>query len=265
MICDSRQLRTRGLFVSDIAPSLPHSPTMKRLEAIKRETDGGVEYWHARELYPVLGYERWAKFEAVIARANDALAHNGEIASHHIARTGKMVSVGSGAQRNTLDYFLTRAACYLIAMNGDGSKMEIASAQGYFAVQTRRAEIEQQGAADLKRVQNRNRVKDAVKRVNAVAKDVGVTRYGIFTDAGWQGFYGMSVAEVSALKGVPQGEQLYNYAGSLELSGNAFRMELAAERLAQEPGGGEARAISVNREIGQRVRRTMESEIGHGP
>ena len=115
-----------------------------------------------------------------------------------------MVQLGSGAQRATLDYFLTRAACYLIAMNGDGSKTEVASAQGYFAIQTRRAELVQQSAADHKRLRNRDRLKDAVKRVNDVAKDVGVIRYGLFTDAGWRGFYhGMSVKEVAAMKGVP--------------------------------------------------------------
>lgn len=251
--------------MSDNALAVTHSPTMQRLEAIRRTTEGGVEFWRARELYSVLGYESWGKFEPVISRASEALTHNGEDPSHHIARTGKMVQLGSGAQRATLDYFLTRAACYLITMNGDGGKPEIASAQGYFAIQTRRAEIAQQGDADLKRLRNRDRVKDAVKRVNDVAKDAGVTRYGLFTDAGWRGFYGMSVKEVASMKGLPDGENIYDHAGNLELTGNAFRMELTAERLAQEPGGGEERAIKLNREIGQRVRQTMVVEIGHGP
>ena len=251
--------------MSNVPASVTHAPTIQRLEEIKRTTESGIEYWRARELYPVLGYESWSKFGPVIARAGEALAHNGEEVSHHIARTGKMVELGSGAKRNTLDYFLTRAACYLIAMNGDGSKAEVASAQGYFAIQTRRAELEQQGAADLKRLQNRTRVKDAVKRVNDVAKDAGVKRYGLFTDAGWRGFYGMSVKEVAAMKGLPTGENVYDHAGNLELTGNAFRMELAAERLAQDPSGGEERAIGLNRAIGQRIRQTMVDEIGHGP
>lgn len=116
------------------------SPTMQKLEEIRRETAEGVEFWLARELVTVLNYSSFAKLEPVLSRVRDALSHNGLNPSHHIARTGKMVLIGSGAKREAADFFLTRAACYLIAMNGDPSKPEIADAQAYFAVQTRRAD-----------------------------------------------------------------------------------------------------------------------------
>ncbi len=239
--------------------------TMDALEAAKHVSSEGAEYWLGREIRPLLGYKRWENFGAAIERAREAMRGSGIDPSQQILETTKLVRRGIGAAQPSADYFLSRGATYLIAMNSDPSKPEVSNAQTYFASQARNAELADHSAADLKRLKNRDRVKDAVKRVNDVAKDVGVTRYGLFTDAGWKGFYGMSVKQVAELKGLPEGEHIFDRAGNLELTGNAFRMELTAESLAQQPSGGEARAIRVNREIGERVRKTMVDEIGHGP
>src|ERR1700749_964380 len=115
--------------------------TMERLEELRRESENGREYWLAREIQEVLGYPTWREFEGVIDRARNAFLTNNVEPSHQLVPTHKLMGVGKGAQKTGTDYFLTRAACYLIAMNGDPSKPEIGAAQAYFAVQTRRAEL----------------------------------------------------------------------------------------------------------------------------
>src|SRR5687767_8615093 len=111
-----------------------------KLEEIRRRAIDGSEYWFARELQGLLGYWRWESFSDVIARAMAATESANVLASDHFRPTVKMVTVGSGATRATEDWFLSRYACYLLAMNADGSKPEVAHAQTYFAIQTRRQE-----------------------------------------------------------------------------------------------------------------------------
>ena len=242
-----------------------HIHVMEQLDAAKRTASGGVEYWHARDLMRVLGYTTWQNFQAAIRRATDAMRETGVDPSHQVMQTHRPITGGKGAVQIAEDFFVTRGAAYLIAMNGDPTKPEVAAAQAYFAEQARENELAKQEAADVKRLRSRERVSEAVKRVNDAAKDVGVTKFGIFSDAGVRGFYGMSSKELAELKGLPEGETLYNRAGSLELAGNAFRMELAAERLVQDGIGGEERAIRVNREVGAQVRETVKKQLGRGP
>src|SRR5688500_10396628 len=104
-----------------------YAHTMERLEALKKSTASGREYWLAREIAPILGYEAWRRFEDVIQRAIAACEVNQLNASKHFVETDKMVALGNAATREVQDYFLSRAACYLIAMNGEPSKPEIAA------------------------------------------------------------------------------------------------------------------------------------------
>jgi DNA-damage-inducible protein D len=113
-----------------------HKHTMERLEALKHTSAKGIDYWMAREIGPVLGYAVWAGFEPVIDRAAAAMQASSLDPSHHIVRTDKMMERGKGARVAGRDYFLTRGACYVIAMNGDPAKPEIAAAQLYFAART---------------------------------------------------------------------------------------------------------------------------------
>lgn len=242
-----------------------HSPTMEKLESLRRVSEEGAEYWRARELVPLLGYSSFATLTAVLNRVRDALAHNGLDPSHHIARTGKMVVIGSGAKREAADFFLTRAACYLLAINGDPAKPEIADAQAYFAVQTRRKELADSEINDRKRLQTRDRVRKAAKRVAAVARDKGVQRFPLFHNARYEGLYEMSSRDVHEKKGVPAGESLLDHAGPLELAAHAFQMELATEKLSNDFTSGEDHAISTNRDVARSVRETMIKEVGHGP
>ena len=114
---------------------------VNNFESYANKTDEGVEFWLARDLQQLLGYSKWDNFVAVIEKAKIACAATGKKSVDHFADAGKMVLTGSGANREIDDLMLTRYACYLIAQNGDPRKEEIAFAQNYFAVQTRKFEI----------------------------------------------------------------------------------------------------------------------------
>jgi DNA-damage-inducible protein D len=144
--------------------------TMQQLERLRRRSSLGTEFWLARDIHPVLGYPNWREFEGLMERARDALRNNKIDPSHHFGLTHKMVDLGSGSKRRVEDHFLSRAACYLIAMNGDPTKPEIAAAQAYFVVQTRAKELEDERTEDEKRLELREKVSQSVKVVSGVAK-----------------------------------------------------------------------------------------------
>lgn len=237
-----------------------YQATMQRLEAVKRKTTGGKDYWRAREIHEILGYPTWARFEDVIARAKAACAGASMAVEHHFAQTSIMMEVGKGARRQGNDYFLSRGACYLVAMNGEPSKPEIAAAQVYFAVQTRRMENADQAAADRQRLDMREKVTESFKKISGVAQDAGVVRQGIFHDARYRGLYGMPLRDVKRRKGVNDKENLLDRAGALELSANDFQMLLAADVITTKGIKGEAAAVVVNERVGKEVRETMRKE-----
>jgi DNA-damage-inducible protein D len=128
------------------------SSIINKLEALKKITKNGGEYWMGRDIQDILGYSSWEKFYNVIERSMIACESSGYHAEDHFHQTGKMVAIGSGAQRQRVDYFLNRYACYLIAMNGDTPETGIA--QTYFAVQTRKQEMQDMLTTDEKRIQS---------------------------------------------------------------------------------------------------------------
>jgi hypothetical protein len=170
---------------------------MTQLEATKQVSTKGVEYWMARSIQPVLGYAAWDKFTNVIRKAMLACEGTGTEPGHHFSQTANMVEIGSGAKRPEQDYFLSRYGCYLVAMNGDATKPEVAAAQTYFAVQTRRQELtdnQERMLADVdKRLALRQRLTDATKHLNSAAKQAGVQSYALFAHAGYVGLYGMGL------------------------------------------------------------------------
>jgi len=233
--------------------------TIERLEMLKHIGQSGQEYWLAREIHESLGYPVWDKFEPVINRTIDSLRGNGLEPSHHVAQTSKMMGLGKGAQREGVDYFLSRPACRLMAMNGDPSKPEIAAAQAYFVIQTHRMEQQDALSADEKRLHARDKVKVAFKTVSGVAKDAGLPsqKQALFHDARSQGLYGMSTREVKARKGLKPDDNLFEFAGAYELSANEFQMNMAADVIQKEAIKGADRVIRKNRTIAADVRKLM--------
>lgn len=212
----------------------------------------------AREIHAALGYPVWDKFEPVIARAATSLAANDLDPSHHIAQTSNMVELGMNAKREVKDYFLSRAACRLIAMNGDPSKPEIAAAQAYFVVQTHRMEMNDAMSEDQKRIEEREKVTHSFKAVSSAAKNAGVTgpKQGLFHNARYEGLYGLTSTQYRQKKGVGS-DNPFDRMGLLELSANDFQMNLAAEKIVKEKITGEAKAIDTNKKVAERVRQTM--------
>jgi len=147
-------------------------------DEIVHKTDNGVEYWLARELQTVLGYSQWRRFNEAIERAKIACENSGNTVPDHFADVGKMVDIGSGASRQLEDIMLTRYACYLIAQNGDPRKDEIAFAQSYFAVQTRKAEIIEERLETLNRLQLREQLRTSEKRLSQNIYERGVDDAG---------------------------------------------------------------------------------------
>lgn len=247
---------------SDVVRHPAYRHTMHRLEEVKKITSQGDDFWVGREIFPILGYSEWDSFIPVIHRAEASIVAAGGDASQHIRHTTKMVGVGSGAKRRVGEYFLSRGACYLIAMNGDPSKPEIAGAQHYFAIQARNAELAQRESADEKRLLLRDKVSAAHKRVSAVAQDAGVERFGIFHNARFQGLYGASKKDVDRIKGLAEGEHLFDRAGALELSAHEFQMQLAATKIVNEGINGEERCVDANLAVARDVRKTIIDQSG---
>lgn len=251
----------------DVTRTAAYRNTMQELEAVKRQTPKGVDYWTSREIVGILGYAAWENFENVIKRAEASLEASGEDPSHHVLETKTMMGVGKGAMREARDHFLDRAACYLIAMNGEPSKPEIAAAQSYFAIQTRRMEESDQLAKDAERCELRDKATEAFKRLSGSAKEAGVRNHmqAIFHDAGYRGMYDMPRRAVLEAKGLKPGDNLFDYAGNLELAANTFRMELADNVISRKGVRGERAAIHKHESVGKEVRDTILRSKGTLP
>lgn len=199
-------------------------------ESIKHVNEYGEEYWLARELQPVLEYAQWRRFSDAIERAKLACKNSGFAVEDHFADVGKMVDIGSGAERQIDDVMLSRYACYLIVMNGDPRKEVIAIGQSYFAVKTRQQELidnYEQMSEDQKRLAIRNEMKRHNIALADAAHDAGVIEqkdYAIFQNKGYQGLYGgLGVKEIHARKGLKKSEKILDHMGSTELAANLFR------------------------------------------
>lgn len=238
---------------------------IKELDSAKRVSKRGGEYWMSREIQKILGYSMWENFQNVIKKARMACMSTGVDENDHFRDTTKMVAIGSGAMVQTTDCFLTRYACYLIAMNGEASKPEIGAAQTYFAIQTHRQEMQDQLTDSERRLQLRDRVRNANKSLMSTAKKAGVQRYAIFQDAGYQGLYEMGLADIKQRKGLFDKDNLLDRAGRTELAANEFRITQTEEKLARDGINTEARAITTHHNVGSEVRNVIKKIGGTMP
>ncbi len=239
-------------------------PSNLSFESLKKLNDHGIEYWSARDLQPCLGYSQWRRFENAIKKAIDSCIRSGNDPSHHFAGAGKQINLGKGAVQTIEDYHLSRFACYLIAQNGDPRKPEIAHAQKYFAIQTRRQEISDQMTADLERLETREQASAEFKALSSAAKDAGVQdrMFGLFHDAGYKGLYGgLGVDAIKARKGILPKENLMDRMDTTELIANQFRMSQTREKLKRENIKKPRDAMETHEIVGKKVRSAI-TELG---
>lgn len=242
---------------------LPNSIS-KRFEEYKTTDSDKVDYWEARELMPLLGYTDWKNFKKVILKAKEACKNSKQAIENHFSEVGKMIIIASGTVRETTrtieDYKLSRYACYLIAQNGDPSKIQIATAQTYFAVQTRKQEITEQSNGDRKRLFIRKEVKNQNRKLFDTAHKAGVNNFGKFNNYGYLGLYGLIAEDIKKKKEIGK-DDILDRAGSTELAANLFRITQTDEKMLNEKITGEERANSTHFDVGQKVRKTIK-EIG---
>ena len=171
-------------------------------EGHAQQTETGVEYWLARDLQQLLGYSKWDNFLNVVSKAKTACTGSGHKVADHFADVGKMVDLGSGSRREVDDVMLTRYACYLIAQNGDPKKDEIAFAQTYFAIQTRRAELIEQRMLEAERVSARHKLSATEKELSAVIYEQtgGASDFASIRSKGDHALFGVSTRPFAALR-----------------------------------------------------------------
>lgn len=244
-------------------------------ERIRQEDEEGNEFWSARDLAEALGYNaEYRYFKKVIEKAVLACINSGQEIEDHLAPARKVVISGNGAKRNVEDVHLSRYACYLIVQNADPSKEIVALGQTYFAVQTRRAEMNDELALagmseDQKRLFLRGQLADHNRQLSAAARDAGVVEPGdfaVFQDHGYRGLYGgLNVRDIHARKGLKRSHHILDHMGSTELAANLFRATQTEDKLRREGIKGKVKANQTHYEVGREVRSAIERIGGDMP
>lgn len=237
--------------------------------------DDGTEFWSARDLQDLLGYQRWDTFLDVIGKAQTAAENAGQTIANHFSEVRKMVPIGSGAERDIGDIRITRYGCYLVAQNGDARKRQIAFAQTYFAIQTRRQELTDDEdqyvplSEDQKRVLLRDEIKEHNKHLASAAKGAGVVEpmdFAIFQTHGYKGLYGgLDRPGIQRVKGLRSKQNILDHMGSTELAANLFRATQTEEKLRKDKVRGKDAANSTHYEVGRKVRQAIRDIGGTMP
>ncbi|MDR1492971.1 MAG: DNA damage-inducible protein D [Planctomycetaceae bacterium] len=190
----------------------------------------GVECWSARELQQLLGYSKWENFAKVIDKAKKSCQNAGLEVSHHFPDVRKMVRIGSGAEKEIDDVLLTRYACYLIAQNGDSRKEQIAFAQSYFAVQTRRAELIEQRILDYERVKARAKLIETEKILSGVLYERGVNDkdFAVIRSKGDQALFRLSTAMLKRKLGAPDNRPVADFLPTISIKAKDLAAEMTS-------------------------------------
>lgn len=226
-----------------------------------------VEYWLARELMLLLGYERWENFEKAIERSMESCETSGITVANHFREVTKMVQLGSGAKRNVRDYMLTRYACYLIAQNGDPKKEEIAFAQSYFAVQTRKQELIEERIAYIERVKVRERLRESEKRLSQNIYERGVDDAGfgrIRSKGDTALFGGYTTQDMKRKLGIKDNRPLADFLPSLTIAAKNLATEMTNHNVEGKDLQGET-AITTEHVQNNTSVRSMLEERGIRP
>lgn len=187
----------------------------------------GIECWSARELQSILGYSKWENFEKVVSKAKDSCMRAGEELNYHFPDIRKTIPMPKGAEKEIDDILLTRYACYLIAQNGDSRKEEIAFAQNYFAVQTRRAELVEKRLLEYERLKAREKLSQTEKQLSGILYERGVDGQGFATirSKGDQALFRLSTQQLKRKMGIPENRPVADFLPTISIKAK----DLAAE------------------------------------
>ena len=239
-------------------------------ESIKYIDENGHEYWEARELMPLLGYNKWENFHKVIKNAMIACEKSDNNVFDWFPEVRKSIISGKGRISFITDYKLSRYACYLIAQNGDSRKKVIALAQTYFAVQTRKMELTEKEYSSLtedeKRFYQRNLTKKGNYSLNQAAKKAGVKNFDKFHNAGYKGLYnGETADDIAKRKGLRYREDILDNMCSEELAANLFRISQTESKLKKDNIQNENEANKTHYNIGKNIRDVIAKNGGTMP
>ena len=200
-----------------------------QFEATASEYEG-IECWSARELQALLGYSKWENFEKVILKAKESCIQVEEEISDHFPDVRKVITKGKGAKEEISDILLTRYACYLIAQNGDSRKEEIAFAQNYFAVQTRRAELVEQRLLEYERVKAREKLSQTEKQLSGVLFERGVDEkgFGIIRSKGDQALFRLTTQQLKKKMQVPDGRPVADFLPTISIKAKDLAAEMTS-------------------------------------
>ena len=237
-------------------------------EKIKHAGDDGSEYWSSREFSEVLGYADYDNFKAVIEKAKLVCFNSGRDVDDHFRDIAEIVAVGkigSGATRRIKTVFMSRYACYLAIQNADPQKEIVAQGQTYFAIQTRRQELDDERTEDEQRIDLRNKIRQHNSQLADAAKTAGVVEaadYAIFQNHGYMGLYGgLKTGDIHRRKGLKKSQKILDHMGSDELAANLFRATQTRQKLIRDNVVGKDAANQTHLEVGAKVRQTIK-ELG---
>ncbi len=245
--------------------------TVSIFESIKRIDENGIEYWSSRDLAKALLYSDYRNFLQVINKAKESCINSGNEVAEHFGDVTEMITIARGAVRPIETVKLTRYACYLTVQNADPSKVIVAQAQTYFAIQTRVAEVQQMDEYNQLSTEEEKRLflREELARHNSLlaeaAKEAGVIEsidYAIFQNYGYKGLYGgLDAKDIHTRKGLKKSQKILDHMGSTELAANLFRATQTEEKLRRENIKGKMQANKTHFDVGRKVRQTIK-ELG---